>query len=212
MQRVFHQYRDKTLDDYEVCDDSQQEAVDTVRAYINDLETMRTTGHGLTFIGPSGVGKGFLASQVLLATQEKNYRIEALEMAGYVDLMKQRFQQYQMVKAVDSEEAIDNFARTDHHLRFIQGTIKKCADWLLLDDIGREFPSDSGWSQMQLFDTLRFRYNRGLPFLLTSNLGLAELTSRYEEGLTSLLKEATTIVGISGQDYRARGQLWSVAN
>jgi hypothetical protein len=65
---------------------------------------------------------------------------------------------------------------------------------------------------MQLFDTLRFRFNRGLPFLLTSNLGLPELRDRYSEGMTSLLKEATTIVGISGQDYRAKGQLWSVVN
>jgi DNA replication protein DnaC len=211
MHDVFHQYRHKTLDDYEICHDSQRVAADTVREYIGDLEGMRLQGRGLTFVGPSGVGKGFLASQVLIAAHEKGYRIEALEMASYVGLIKDKFDLHDLIKT-SSDEVVDRYVSVTEHLRRIQGSVKRCADWVLFDDIGREFPSASGWSSMQLFDTLRFRFNRGLPFLLTSNMGLSDLNHRYSEGMTSLLNEATTIVAVGGQDYRSRGPEWSTAN
>jgi DNA replication protein DnaC len=178
---------------------------------LNDLESHRAKGYGVTLIGPSGVGKGFLASQILLAAQMKGYRIEALEMASYVDLIKDRYDLRDLIKN-GNDDVMDRYVSVNEHLRRILGSAKRCADWVLFDDIGREFPSESGWSSMQLFDTLRFRFNRGLPFLLTSNLGLSELRDRYGDGMTSFLNEATTVIFVGGEDYRSKGRLWSVVS
>jgi DNA replication protein DnaC len=107
----------------------------------------------------------------------------------------------------NGEEIVDHYIALRQHIRSIQGISKRSADWVLFDDVGREYPSESGWSQSEFFDTLRTRWNRGLPSLLTSNLPMADLASRYTEGLASLLMEATAVVQVDGEDYR-----WKKAN
>jgi DNA replication protein DnaC len=201
MRHVFNQFQHLSLDDFRPYDEDGEEALGTVRSYIEDLETNRHKGKGLTFIGDSGVGKTFLACMGLKTAYEMGYRIEAVEFSAFVLLMKQQFDLSALLKTAD-DQVVDRYVSVNNQIRRIRGNVKKPADWVLFDDVGREFPSGSGWSKHELFDLLRFRYNRGLPFFVTSNGGMQELEQNYTEGLVSLLNEATTIVHIGGPDHR----------
>jgi DNA replication protein DnaC len=201
MRQVFNQFQHLSLDDFHPYDEDGEEALGTVKSYVGDLDTNRQKGKGLTFMGDPGVGKTFLACMGLKAAYEAGYRIEAVEFSAFVLLMKQQFDLSALLKSAD-DQVVDRYVSVNNQVRRIRGNVKKPADWVLFDDIGREFPSGSGWSQYELFDLLRFRYNRGLPFFLTTNCGLAELNHIYTEGLVSLLYEATTIVHIGGPDHR----------
>lgn len=203
MQKVFFPFRGKTLGDYNPQHPSQEVAKEAVRDYIENLDARRETGRGLALMGPNGVGKTLLASLVLAAAERAGYRIEAIESSSYVQLNQDYWQAGGLVRqGFDDYEP--RLAKLRHHLGSISGTIRRSADWVLLDDIGREPTAESGWSAKQLFDVLRARHNRGLPFLVTSNLPLGDLGRVYTEGFTSLLAEATTLLVVIGDDYRTQ--------
>jgi DNA replication protein DnaC len=204
MRDIFGPYRDMTLEDIRVTDDYMQDALDQVTTYIANLDDNRAKGHGLTLLGPAGVGKTMLSCLVLKEAKARNYRIEAIEFTALVELVKKQYTLASFGKN-GNEEAQDEWYRIEEHVRRIKGGAKRtAADWVLLDDIGREYESGSGWSANQLFDLTRFRYNRGLPFLLTSNCGEDQLDQRYTEGLVSFLHEATEVIYIGSEDYRTR--------
>jgi len=203
MRDVFAPYREMTLKDYQVQNESQAATVIAVGAYIQTLEENRVHGKSLSLLGPNGVGKTMIASIVLNAARNLEYRAEAIEFASYVNLHKEKWNLHDLLRH-GHDDMIDAYIRVRSHIRYIQGHLTKSADWVLFDDVGREFPSESGWSQNELFDTLRFRWNRGLPFLLTTNLPLSELELRYTIGLGSFLNEASEIILVEGDDYRWR--------
>jgi DNA replication protein DnaC len=193
-----------TITDFTTFNESQEAALEAVTEYLKGLDDCVVNGRGLTFLGPSGVGKTMLASIVLNEAAQSGYRIEAIELARYVGLHKDLFSLGQLMKHDDDDEIVDQYVKVRQHIRHIQGLSKRCADWLLLDDVGREYPSESGWSQGEFFDTVRSRWNRGLPTLLTTNLPMPDLEQRYTEGLTSVLLESSTIITLEGDDYRCR--------
>lgn len=204
MKQTFGPYRHKSLDDFEILTETQRLAVETVEAYLKELDDARRTGRGLTLLGLNGVGKTMLASIVLNEASHRGYRIEAIELSMYVALYKTSFALHNLMKAADDDDEIVNeYVQTRQHLRRIQGLSKRsAADWVLFDDVGREFPSESGWSQHEFCDTLRYRWHRGLPTLVTSNLPMKALDERYGEGLSSVLMEATQVILVDGEDYR----------
>jgi DNA replication protein DnaC len=201
MKQAFAPYRDKALEDFNVQNESQETAVALIAKYIEHLDDNRLQGRGVTFLGPNGVGKTLLGNIVINQARERDYRVETIEFSTYVSLHKDLFGLQSLIRT-GHDNFIDSYIGARQHIRYIQGHLSKSADWVLFDDVGREYASESGWSQNELFDTLRFRWNRRLPTLLTSNRPLADLERRYTEGLASLLKEATEIVMVEGSDYR----------
>lgn len=201
--RRFPDYQDMGLDDFVVLNDSHAAAHDAVAMYIKDLEENRRLGRGLTFMGPNGVGKTMLAHIVLNEAYQREYRVEAIEQASFVQLHKDVFLLSQINRDLHDDEVAERILRKYDHICYIDGDMKRCADWVLFDDIGREFPSESGWSQSQFFDTVRRRSNRRLPTIVTTNLLRENLEDRYTEGLTSFLMQATQIIVLEGDDYRA---------
>ena len=194
MKQVFPFYRDKGLYDFQTLDNPTLEiAVRRVETYIDDLKAMKDRGTGLTFVGQNGVGKTHLACNVMAAAAEAGFKIECIELATWIDLWQEMFR-------ISDEERIEYL---NDQLRYI-----KRVQFLLLDDLGREHESASGWSNERVFDLLRYRHNRNLPTLITTNIPVdnpdaeTDLNRRYTEGLSSFLQEASIIVVMAGEDYR----------
>jgi DNA replication protein DnaC len=204
VKQTFDSYHSKGPDDFVPLNESQEQAVEIVGAYLKELEEARTHGRGLIFLGPTGVGKTLLASIVLNEANQRGYRIEAIELAGYFVLLKDQFSLAQLMKHDDDDQWVDEYVKVRQHTRYIAGITKRSADWVLFDDVGREYEADSGWAQGEILNTLRFRWNRGLPTLLTTNLTMPELRRRYTDGLTSLLMESSEVIVMEGDDYRCR--------
>jgi DNA replication protein DnaC len=208
MKSLFPKYADKTLEDFQILDPSHEVALQKVKNYTASLIEMRKAGHGLTFLGPVGVGKTYLAEMVLKAAQEtvyqrctvnggeeyplldKRYLIESITADSFIGL-----HQATMNKDVEADQ------RSEAHqeIRRIESV-----HFVLFDDVGREHLGATDWSSHLLFNVLRYRSNRRLPFLVTSNLSLVELKERYDEGFTSLLHGDTDIIVMEGEDFRCR--------
>lgn len=200
---LFHQFHEVSLEDFDVVSDNQQRALDIISHYIMYMDIARQKAKGLTVIGPPGVGKTMMTSFVLREAKERRYRIESISFSHYLSLFSAKYDAMNLVRQGD-EEAIDRWHALDKRIRRILGTYRRPLDWVLFDDVGKEYQMPSEWNVVQLSDALRTRYEMGLPFLLTSNLPVTEWVSRYSNSLVSIVSEATTVIALTGEDYRTR--------
>jgi len=91
----------------------------------------------------------------------------------------------------------------------LQGMLGECRDdaynirVLIIDDIGKEHTSLSGWQSNMLHHILRTRFNNGLPTIVTSNIEKDDWSSFYGEATGSFIKEAFVYITIdSDKDLR----------
>jgi DNA replication protein DnaC len=61
---------------------------------------------------------------------------------------------------------------------------------LVIDDVGKEHMSGSGWQKTMLHHVLRTRFNNGLPTIVTSNIPLEAWGAVYGPATESFAREA----------------------
>lgn len=61
---------------------------------------------------------------------------------------------------------------------------------LVLDDVGKEHASLSGWQKNMLHHVLRTRFNNGLPTIVTTNIELSDWAGLYGDATESFANEA----------------------
>jgi len=61
---------------------------------------------------------------------------------------------------------------------------------LIIDDLGKEHMSASGWQKNMFHHVLRTRYSKGLPTIVTTNSSLSSWESVYGNATASFAKEA----------------------
>jgi DNA replication protein DnaC len=61
---------------------------------------------------------------------------------------------------------------------------------LVLDDVGKEHSSASGWQKNMLHHVLRTRFNNGLPTIVTTNVALNDWDAHYGAATQSFIHEA----------------------
>lgn len=73
---------------------------------------------------------------------------------------------------------------------------------LIIDDIGKEHASLSGWQKSMLHHVLRTRFNNGLPTIVTTNIELKNWASLYGDATESFANEAFAYLPIKTSDLR----------
>ena len=97
---------------------------------------------------------------------------------------------------------IDN--PTDAEETLYAGILGECRDdaynirVLVIDDVGKEHTSLSGWQSNMLHHILRTRFNNGLPTIVTSNIEKQDWAASYGEATGSFIKEAFVYVPVDG--------------
>jgi hypothetical protein len=75
---------------------------------------------------------------------------------------------------------------------------------LIIDDVGKEHASLSGWQSNVLHDVLRTRFNNGLPTIVTTNIAREDWEISYGPATASFAKEAFVYFPISAQNNDLR--------
>lgn len=157
-------------------------AVEKVEAYLKNWDENRESGRGLFFCGDVGTGKTHLAVAVMNELMQKK-RVPAL--------------------FVTVPELLDNLRGTyndpGRNLDDWMNAVKN-ADFLVLDDLGSERPTD--WVQERLFVIINHRYRETLPTIFTSNFGPKDLGKQLGERTASRVIAMCDWMSLEGKDYR----------
>jgi DNA replication protein DnaC len=198
---------------WEFSDLDQNPVVDEIYKWIKLVEEGRVItaagdkkcGLGLLLQGEPGHGKTTLASitaQTLIRTMAPigwgTAGSAAKRPVVFLDYPKLlRLQKQQWSEFDDSLEVLINGlygeAGRDNNVRL-----------LVLDDLGKEYRTASGWAENTFDALLRARFNAGLPTIVTTNYSLDKWDSMYGESMGSFGHEAFVPLDIiaTGGDRR----------
>ncbi len=160
-----------------------RETIESVRKYIDRLDELYVKSVGLYLYGGFGVGKTGLLVEVLKQAIKK-YSVSFL---FFPDLIH-------TLSAFDSVSGEER-ARVEDLLT--------TSDFLLLDDIGREYRKEgSSWVGANIDQYFRKRVNNGLPTLMTSNFSLDKAREFYGESILSVFRGSLIPIKVEGRDFR----------
>jgi DNA replication protein DnaC len=137
----------------------------------------------LLFTGKSGLGKTFLLQAIAHRVTERGYGVQYISAYNLLDVMRKAY-----------------FENNSERLRPLMD-----APLLLIDDLGTE-PLMENITVTQLFNLLNERQNAQLHTIISTNLSIPELKTRYTERITSRLLDARRckIVKFIGEDIREK--------
>lgn len=153
--------------------------------YLCNLEEMKDKGIGLLYVGPNGPGKTTLAMIAMKYLIRARWNVYCTSLGEIIETIQKTW------KDKDSE--------SDEHT-----FIDRCrrADFVLIDDVGKEHRGQSGFVQTVFDNLIRFRVQNRLPTFLTTNLTKSELNQAYGESVMSLLDGKLLPVTVTGDDHR----------
>ena len=173
-------YPDKVI---ELDNNVGTKALETSEAYAKNLHNARKHGISMLFWGPNGTGKTMLASCILKEGIRQGYSVQMSSLGGIIEMYAEGWSNPE--KREMFNERIKN------------------VDFLLIDDVGKEYRAKSSDLVEVAFDNLiRYRSFRRKPFILTTNTDIARLQSTYGQSLASLLQGKCMTVPLGGVDYR----------
>lgn len=125
---------------------------DVMRNYADKFEEFKRMGKGLLMFGDVGTGKTFFGACIANALIDKGYKVL---MTNFVELAYQIEGKYN-----EKQVFIDSLNRYD---------------LLVVDDLGVERDSASGYMQEMVYNIVDSRCRAGLPFVITTNLTADQL-------------------------------------
>ena len=152
----------------------------------------RTCGLGLLLIGEPGHGKTTLACTVL----QELLRTTPREVLGYAGTGLTRpgfFTDYPKLLRVQQKSWDEESDDPDKWLIdsvYGEAPSHMNVKVLILDDLGKEYRTASGWAENTFDAILRARFNAGLPTIITTNNSLQKWGNMYGKAMESFAHEA----------------------
>lgn len=133
-------------------DNQNKELSNAMKKYTENFKEFKKDGTGLLLFGTVGTGKTYYAACIANELIDKGYTVLMTNFARLVNQLQGKFE--------GRQEYIDSL--NDYSL-------------LIIDDLGAERSSE--YMQETVFNIIDARYRAGLPFIITTNLSLAEIVN-----------------------------------
>lgn len=175
-------YLGRTLDDL---DPYKGDVIEKVKSYIEEFssgavlkaEGMDSCGKGLLLAGAPGSGKTALSSVIAQEILRNSSKATWKEIERPVFFVTYPEYLLSLQKSFGTdEESLESVAMS--------------AGLLILDDLGKEHRTSSGWSEATFDSLLRIRFDRGLPTFITTNVPISKWGTVYGEAMESFAHEA----------------------
>jgi len=176
----------------ELSDLDNSEAKDVVQSWVSTVQSgvvikspgSPSSGLGILLLGEPGHGKTTLASVALQSL------IRTMQIPGI-------FLDYPKFLRLEKESWGDEEIK--ERIREIYGDAKHSLPILVLDDLGKEHTTQTGWAEDTFDALLRSRFNAGLPTIITSNVPLNKWRRTYGESMESFAHEAFIEVRVESE-------------
>lgn len=160
--------------------DSPREAMSYVyNSCVKYAQSFDLDSVSLYFYGRTGLGKTHLSLAIANEAIKKGYNVIYGSVINFLNKMEK-----------------EKFGRADSDTE----KLLIDADLLILDDLGAEF--STAYTVSAIYNLLNSRICRGVPTIISSNLNLEEIKSRYPESVASRIIGTFSPVEFIGDDIR----------
>lgn len=174
-------YWEVSFENYEGPENAKKAAI----RYLQRLESTKSKGVGMLFTGPNGPGKTTIMMIIAKYLVRARWDVYCTSLGEIVEGIQK------------SWNASEDGDREGSFLQRCRG-----ADFLFIDDVGKEHRGQSGFVQTVFDNLIRFRVQHRKPTSLTTNLTKTELEGTYGESVMSLLEGKLLAVTVTGEDHR----------
>lgn len=150
---------------------------------INFVNNFKNNYQNLCFYGTVGVGKSFLSGCIAKALMQEGHSVIYFSASRLMDLFS-----YSSFDTKGKEEAEETFKE-----------IYEC-DLLIIDDLGSEVTN--ALSASRLFTCINERHLRRKSIIISTNLSLGELRTRYTDRIFSRISNYFLFCKMTGPDIR----------
>jgi DNA replication protein DnaC len=172
---------------------SYGDALDKVQQWMNDYAAGTHNGEGLLLYGPPGTGKTLLGHVIVTFSLSIKKLAWFAEVDTYLDWVKWS---YELSTQSQTNRDFDWDLYRQLH-KVLSGY--KNDELLVLDD---PKPNQSDWARQQLNSLVRYRGNRMLTTVITTNFVNGDWTKYYGDSMSSYLHEVCRFVAVASPDSR----------
>lgn len=177
---IGRRYWDASLDAIET--DADHERI--LRTYAERIGRVRRRGRGLLFYGPNSAGKTYGSVCLLKHAVSWGYSAYCIMAADLKDAV--------IRDEVFEEDFVRGRVTTEQRIREV--------DFLLLEDVGKEYKAKSGFGENLMENLLRHRTRNMLPTIITTNLSLPDFRERYGRSTFEIARESLYPFEVRGLD------------
>jgi len=172
---------DNVLDTWSA-DIANDDAIENFTLYYNNLERARENGTGLFFTGTHGLAKTTAAIVILKHALAQSFTTYFISMSDLAEFVTSGWK--------------------DYNIKLKYQYIVTHVDFLVVDDIGRNYNIQSNQSTQFLDKLFVTRCNQRKSTILTSKHGIYEGDTIFNESLLTLLKASLIEIKVVGSDIR----------